>query len=67
MYRRLIDELTPLRSTTLGLLTSKLHPVLRKKKVVTVRWFEPEKDVPLNHYAPEGIYIPLARFLVTET
>jgi hypothetical protein len=27
--------------------------MLRKKKVVTIRWFDPDKDIVLNHFGPE--------------
>lgn len=56
-YRHVLHALTPIRETTLGLLSSKLHPFLRKKGVVTCRWFDPQNDVPLMHYSDSGAFI----------
>ena len=50
-YRRMLNELTHIRTVALAILTSELNEFFAQRKVITVRWYDEHVDLPLNHAA----------------
>lgn len=65
-YRRMLNELTDLRSKTLGLLTGVLHESFSSKRVASARWYdfnteyEPQKITYLRDLKGTGYRVPHA-------
>jgi hypothetical protein len=50
-YRRMLNELTHVRTIALAILTSELNEFFAQRRVITVRWYDEHTDLPLNHAA----------------
>jgi hypothetical protein len=55
-YKHMISSLIDIRSKTLAILTLFLHESFKRRKVVTIRWFDPLNEYELDHnYRPDII------------
>jgi hypothetical protein len=48
-YRQILPDLMDIRTKTLALLSSCLHPSFKQKKMVTIRWFDSSAEVDMDH------------------
>ncbi|CAG8538773.1 13168_t:CDS:2 [Acaulospora colombiana] len=65
-YRQFLNNLLPLRTQAMGLLTQPLHPFYQSKRVVSFYWFEPSTEHILNHNAAPSVHEVLNTWNVME-
>jgi len=65
-YRRLLHDLMDVRTKTLGFLSSCLHEFYQSKRVVTVRWYDPNLEHDMNHNVRFQFKYQKPRFTDTE-
>lgn len=48
-YRTLLDQVLPLRASALAIVTAELSEFFQTRRVITARWYEPQREVLIDH------------------
>jgi len=65
-YKQFLNQLLQLRTQAMSLLTQPLHQFYQSRKVVSIYWYEPSNDHPLQHNVLPSVHDTLNAWNVLE-
>ncbi|CAG8489148.1 3402_t:CDS:10 [Paraglomus brasilianum] len=65
-YKQFLNQLLQLRTQAMSLLTQPLHQFYQSRKVVSIYWYEPSNDHPLQHNVLPSVHDTLSTWNVLE-